>query len=230
MDLKSIKGIGPSKQEKLKAAGITTVEQLARAEVTVIATKTGIGADQVLELKQRAVAHNLVADLKSVGPATFATLGEEAAKNLKDVYEASIEWSEAQAKLLSARFADLRERAEAAATHIAAEAKTVEGRKVLAGEAREIAVRVADEAQVQAKKAAKLARETGEKISADVKQFQVKAPEYLGRAEAAFQDAEANLREATAKFQTSLKQQAEQARARTEQAVQNVRSRFNRAA
>src|SRR5437870_231730 len=132
MDLKQIKGIGPAKQEKLKAAGVTTVEALARADVAAVCAKAGLDEQLVRELKQRALAHTLVEDLKSFGPATLETLGQAGAESLKEFYAASSEWTEAQMQLLQSRYAGLRDQAEALAAHVREQARTAEGRQALA--------------------------------------------------------------------------------------------------
>src|ERR1041385_7442301 len=74
MDLKHVKGIGPSKQEKLKAAGVGSVEALARCDPAEVGAASGIPVAAVKEYKQKAAALSLLEDLKGVGPATVGVL------------------------------------------------------------------------------------------------------------------------------------------------------------
>ena len=56
MSLQSIEGIGPATEEKLEAGGVTTVEQLADADATSLAEKTGVAEGRLEAFVDRARA------------------------------------------------------------------------------------------------------------------------------------------------------------------------------
>lgn len=218
MDLKTIKGIGPSKQDKLKAAGVTTVEALARCDVEEVAQASGLPAAQVKELKHRAAAHALLEDLKGFGPGSFATLSERSAQGVRDLYKASADWLAAEIKVAQERLAELREEAEAVARHVAEEAKTPEGR-----------ARLAEEGKAVAQSAARKAQEAGQKAVAKAKELQEKAPALIAQAQATAKDAQERLKAAVQRSEEVVRTEAQKAKARTERVVEQTKARMNRA-
>ncbi len=221
MDLKHIKGIGPSKQEKLKAAGIDSVDALARADVEKVAAATGLPASAVKEYKQKAAGLAMLEDLKGVGPATVAVLAEAGIQSVRDLADASVKFLAKELKLAEARVKEMQAEAAKNAKRIAAEAKTPEGRAKLVKESRELAVEGAHKAQV----AAKQALATAQKVSKDI---QERAPAYAEKAQAVLKDAEGKAKAAAQKAQVAFKSEAQKVKAQAEQVVANTRARVSK--
>jgi predicted flap endonuclease-1-like 5' DNA nuclease len=230
MDLKQIKGIGPAKQEKLKAAGITTIDHLARADAEGLAVKTGLPLAQVKDLKHRAAALALIEDLKGIGPATLEALSEAGARSVRELYAASAEWLAAEMKAAQAKLAGLKAEAESLARHVAVEAKTPQGRARLAHEGKTAAQKAARSAQANGKTALAAAQRQSELALAKAQELREKAPQALHQAQAAVQDAERRLKATVERTETVLRAEAQKAKARTERVVEQTRARFNRAA
>lgn len=228
MELKAIKGIGPAKQDKLRAAGITDVASLARADVAKLSSLSGIPEDQVRILRERAVAHTLLADIKAVGPATLGVLGEKSAASIKSFYAASADWSEAQLRLLAARMDDVRLKAESFARHVAESARTESGRQALADEAKGFAARTASAAREQAQRAAKSVDATRKDIAAKAQDLGKKAPDLVLQAEEALKKAEERVVQAARQAETVLRQESQKVRARAEAAVKSAKRRLDR--
>lgn len=153
MDLRQIKGIGPAKQQKLRDAGIETVEQLARIDVEAYAARTGISEPVLRECRQRAAALALVEDVKGIGAASVPTLAEQAYKNLREATQAGLDRLAAELASLQKRVAELQEQAKKAAQELADEARTAEGRARIASAAREMATEYGQKAQEATKEA-----------------------------------------------------------------------------
>jgi predicted flap endonuclease-1-like 5' DNA nuclease len=219
MDLKTIKGIGPAKQEKLKSAGITSVEQLARCDPAAVAQKTGLPAAQVKDLKHRAAAIAVLEDLKGFGPGSFAALSERGGHAVRELYAASADWLAAEIKVAQARLAELKEEAEAVARHVAEEAKTPEGRARLAVEGKAVAQAAAHKAKV-----------TGKKAVAKAREVQQRAPVVLQQAQATVKEAEVRLKAAVQRSEEVVRAEAQKAKARTERVVEQTKARLNKAA
>ncbi|MEK6976166.1 MAG: DUF4332 domain-containing protein [Candidatus Thermoplasmatota archaeon] len=221
MDLKHIKGIGPSKQEKLKAAGIDSVDALARADIDAVAAKTGLPASAVKEYKQKAAALALLEDLKGVGPATVTVLAEAGIQSLKDLTEASVDFLAKELKLAQTKIRELQAQAAKDAKRIAEEAKTPEGRAKLVKESKALAQEGAHKAQ----KAAKDAIAQAQKVSKD---FQEKAPQYVEKAQVVLKDAETRAKSAAHKAQVAVQHEVQKVKASSEQAVANTKARFSK--
>ena len=221
MDLKHIKGIGPSKQEKLKAAGIGSVDALARADVEQVAKDTGLPVSAVREYKQKAAALALLEDLKGVGPATVATLAEAGVQSLKDLTEASVDYLAKELKVAQTKIQAMQAEAAKNAKRIAEEAKTPEGRAKLVRESRELAVEGAHKAQEAAKQAIAQAQKTA-------KDIQEKAPQYVEKAQVVLKDAETRAKAAAQKAQVAVKAEVQKVKAQGEQAVANTKARFSK--
>ena len=221
MDLKHIKGIGPSKQEKLKSAGIDSVDALARADVDVVANKTGLPVSAVREYKQKAAALALLEDLKGVGPATVATLAEAGIQSLKDLTEASVDFLAKELKLAQTKIREMQAQASKDAKRIAEEAKTPEGRAKLVKESKALAQEGAHKAQDAAKQAIAQAQ----KMSKD---FQERAPAYVEKAQVVLKDAETRAKTAAQKAQVAVKAEVQKVKAQSEQAVANTKARFSK--
>jgi predicted flap endonuclease-1-like 5' DNA nuclease len=230
MDLKSIKGIGPAKQDKLKAAGVTSVEQLARADVAAVAAKSGLPAAQVKELKHKAAALAVIEDLKGFGPGSLGTLSEQGAHSVRELYAASADWLAAEIKVAQAKLADLREEAEVLARHVAMEAKTPAGRARLAEEGLAAAQSAARTAQATGRKALAAAERQRDLALAKAKEVQKRAPEVLHQAQATVKEAEARLKTAVKRSEELVLAEARKAKARTERVVGQARARLNKTA
>ena len=194
MELKHIKGVGPAKQEKLKAAGIADVSSLAHGDVAEIAAKSGLTEAQVREYKQKAVALNLIADIKGMGPETVKSLAQSGVRSLQDLYEASSEFVAAKAKVAQEQAKAWQAEAQKLYEHVATEAKTPEGRKKLAGEAKDVAQAAAKATQEKFVELYHTAQKEGELAIAKAKDLKEKAPAYVQdaqkKAEKALKDAE----------------------------------------
>ena len=221
MDLKHIKGIGPAKQEKLKSAGIDSVDALARCDVDAVAQESGIPVSAVKEYKQKAAALALLEDLKGVGPATVATLAEAGVQSLKDLTEASVDFLAKELKVAQTKIQAMQAEAQKNAKRIAAEAKTPEGRQKLIKESKALAQEGAVKAQAAAKQAIAQAQKTA-------KDFQEKAPQYVEKAQVVLKDAETRAKAAAQKTQVALKHEAEKVKAQTEKVVADTKARFNK--
>lgn len=57
LDLKDIKGIGPATEEKLKGAGIESVDDLAAADIDELAQDSGIAASRLQDFQEQAQDH-----------------------------------------------------------------------------------------------------------------------------------------------------------------------------
>ncbi|MFO1533207.1 MAG: DUF4332 domain-containing protein [Thermoplasmatota archaeon] len=218
MDLKQIKGLGPAKTQKLRAAGIGTVEALARSDPAAVAAASGIPLDQVKGLKHRAAALALLEDLKGVGPGTLETLSDSGAESLRELYDASADWLEAELKVVQRKLAQFQSEAERLAQHVATEAKTPEGRQRLAIETSRLARAGAEKAE----RSGRQALVTAQRAARDI---QKRAPFVLKQAEVRVKEAETRLKAAAAKTEKVLRAEAEKARARTERVVRRAKSR-----
>lgn len=198
MVFKHIKGLGPAKQEKLAASGVTDMRSLAAADVDAVAKKSGLKAADIKAWKEEAVGMNLIEDVKGIGPATVRTLAQAGVKSLKDLYDASSEFIAAEAKVAQDKAAKWQAEAKVLATRVAEDAKTSEGRKKLAGEAKNVAVA-----------AAKKTEETGKDIFARVKHdgeaAVAKAMELKDSAPAALQDYRQKAEDALKAAETQVK-------------------------
>ncbi|MFA5943958.1 MAG: DUF4332 domain-containing protein [Candidatus Thermoplasmatota archaeon] len=230
MDLKHIKGIGPSKQEKLKAAGIANVDELARCDPVVVSGKSGLPVATLKEYKQKATALTLLQDLKGVGPATVATLAEAGIQSLKDLYTASAKRLSHELKVAQHKIEGWQEQAQEAAARIAVEAKTPEGRAKLVKESREMAVEGAHKAQAAAKQALTYAQKESQVLQAKAKEFQAKAPQYVEKAQVALKDAQAKVTVQAKKAQVTLQHEAQKVKAQTEKVVADTRARLQKPA
>ncbi|MGB1586420.1 MAG: DUF4332 domain-containing protein, partial [Thermoplasmatota archaeon] len=221
MELKHIKGVGPAKQEKLKAAGITDVTSLAHGDVADIAAKSGLSEAQVREYKQKAVALNLIADIKGMGPETVKSLAQSGVRSLQDLYEASAEYLAKQAKVAQEQAKAWQTEAKKLADHVATEAKTPEGRKKLAGEAKDVAQAAAKATQEKLVDLYHNAQKEGEAAIAKAKDLKEKAPAYVhearDKAEKALKDAEQKVKD--------LQGKAPDVRAKAEKAVADAQAK-----
>lgn len=225
MDLKHIKGIGPSKQEKLKAAGIASVDDLARADADSVASKTGLPVATVREYKQKAAALALLEDLKGVGPATVGVLAEAGIQSLKDLYTASAKRLSHELKVAQHKIEGWQEQAQEASVRIAKEAKTPEGRAKLVKESRAMAIEGAEKAQAAAKQAIAYAQKESQVIQARAREFQAKAPEYVEKAQVALKDAQAKVTVQVKKAQQTVQHEALKVKAQAEKVVADTRAR-----
>jgi nucleotidyltransferase/DNA polymerase involved in DNA repair len=219
MDLKKIKGLGPAKAQKLAAAGIDSLEALARADPEEVANKADLPVEQVKEFKHRAAALSLIEDLKGVGPESLDTLSQAGKESLRNLYSASADWLEAELKLVRNRLASLQAKATDVAHHIAEESRTPEGRKRLAKETSDLARKTAADAKVAGQEALVKAQKAAREIER-------RAPMVMKQAEAKVKAAETKVREAAAKAEKTLRVEAEKARARAENALDRAKSRF----
>ncbi|HET6399491.1 MAG TPA: DUF4332 domain-containing protein, partial [Candidatus Thermoplasmatota archaeon] len=176
MELKRIKGIGPSKQEKLKAAGITSVEELARADVLETAETTGLSVETVRELKQRAAAYAVVEDIKGLGPSSVETFAERALEALQEATDGASKRLREDLEQARVKVQEWVKQAEATARRVAEESKTPEGRKALVAEGRQVAEQTAEKARETAQKAIDFAKKESEVVLARAKEFQSRAP------------------------------------------------------
>src|SRR5690349_21667548 len=124
MGLREIKGIGPAKQQKLRDAGIDTVEALARCEPPALAQETGIPLAQVRELKQRAAALAVVQDAKGFGPASVPTFATEAVKGIQEAFSVTLDKLADEIAAAQKSLARLQKQAQDAAQELAKEART----------------------------------------------------------------------------------------------------------
>lgn len=226
MELKHIKGVGPAKQAKLQQAGITTVEDLARADVAAVAEKSGLSAAAVKEYKEAAVGLTLMQDIRGLGPNTIKTLAEGGIRNLKDLYEASSERLAAEAKVAQEKAREWQDEARKVYEHVREGAKTPEGRQQLAQEGRDLAVRAAKATRDQAEKMLANAQKEGEAAIAKAQELREKAPailqDYRQKAEKALHDAEAQVKAVQEKAPAAVKD----AQAKAEKAVQDAQKRI----
>lgn len=216
MDLDKIKGIGPAKREKLKAAGIANVEQLARCDAAAIAGKSGLPLTQVKDLKHRAAALAILEDIKGLGPGSLGAFSERGGHAVRELYAASADWLAAEIKVAQERLAELREEAEAVARHVADEARTPEGRARLAGEAK-----------VASRKALDAAERSRDRAVSKARELRQRAPAALQRAEAAVKDAEARLRTAVQRSEAAVRAGARKAKARVGRAVDRAEAELD---
>lgn len=228
MDLKHVKGIGPSKQEKLKAAGITSVHELAQADVDAVAAESGLPAATVREYKQKAAALALLEDLKGVGPATVGTLAEAGVQSLKDLYTASAKRLSHELKVAQHRIEGWQEQAKEASARIAEQAKTAEGRQKLLKESKDMAVEGAVKAQAAAKQAIAYAQKESQVLQAKAKELQAKAPEYVEKAQVALKDAQAKVTVQAKKVQETVQHEAQKVKAQAEKVVADTRARMQK--
>lgn len=228
MDLKHIKGIGPAKQEKLKAAGIKSVSDLARADVASVASATGLSTATIREYQQKATGLQLLEDLKGVGPATVGTLAEAGIASLKDLYTASAKRLSHELKVAQHKIEGWQEQAQEAAARIAQEAKTPEGRSKLLKESKDMAVEGAHQAQAAAKQAIAYAQKESQVIQAKAKEFQAKAPEYVEKAQVALKDAQAKATVQVKRAQETVQHEAQKVKAKAEKVLADTRARTQR--
>ncbi|MHB1261104.1 MAG: DUF4332 domain-containing protein [Thermoplasmatota archaeon] len=225
MDLKHIKGIGPSKQEKLKSAGIKSVDELARCDPVAVAAEAGIPVATLKEYKQKAAALALLEDLKGVGPATVATLAEAGVQSLRDLYTASAKRLSHELKVAQHKIEGWQEQAQDAAQRIAVEAKTPEGRAKLVKESREMAIEGAVKAQAAAKQAIAYAQKESQVIAAKAKELQARAPELREKATVALKDAQAKATVQVKKAQETVRHEALKVKAQAEKVYADTRAR-----
>lgn len=221
MDLKHIKGIGPAKQEKLKAAGVDSVDALARADVDTLAAKSGLPVSAVREYRQKAAALALLEDLKGVGPATVGILAEAGVQSLRDFSQASVKFLARELRIAETKVKDMQAEAAKNAKRIAVEAKTPEGRAKLVRESKALA----QDSALKAQEAAKQAFAQAQKVSKD---FQAKAPKYVEQAQVVLRDAETRAKVAAQKASVAVRHEAEKVKAQTEKVVADTRARFTK--
>lgn len=225
MELKHVKGIGPAKQQKLKDAGIGDVEALARCDVAAVAKKSGIKAAQVKEFKQKAVGLKLLEDVRGIGPETLRTLAESGVQSLKDLYEASADRLAAEAKVARNKIEAWQQDAKELAVRVADDAKTPEGRAKLRQEGVEVTRKAAVRTRDVAIEVYERARRDGEAAIAKAKEIQEQAPAKLQearkRAEKALAEAEKRIQE----LQEKTPQQAKEIGARAQKAVEEAQAR-----
>lgn len=226
MDLKHIKGIGPAKQTKLKDAGISNVADLASANVDAVAKKSGLSASLVKDYKERAVALQLLQDVKGVGPSTVKALAESGIKSLQDLAKASAEFVAAEAKVAQGKAKDMVLEAEKLAKHVAEGAKSSEGRKQLVAEGKDLAERAAKKTEATVKDLLAQAQKEGEAAIAKAKEIQAKAPEmlhdYRAKAEKALKDAEAQVKALPSKAPGAVKDAVHKAEASVKDAQAKI--------
>lgn len=225
MELKHIKGIGPSKQEKLKAAGIKSVDELARCDPIAVAGETGLPVATLKEYKQKATALALLEDLKGVGPATVATLAEAGVQSLRDLYTASAKRLSHELKVAQHKIEGWQEQARDASQRIMVEAKTPEGRAKLVKESREMAIEGAQKAQAAAKQAIAYAQKESQVLQAKAKELQARAPELREKATVALKDAQAKVTANVQKGRETLQHEAQKVKATAEKVYADTRAR-----
>lgn len=228
MDLKHVKGIGPSKQEKLKAAGITSVDELARCDPIVVSGDSGIPVATLKEYKQKAAGLTLLEDLKGVGPATVGTLAEAGIQSLKDLYTASAKRLSHELKVAQQRIEGWQDQAREASKRIAEQAKTPEGRQKLLKESKDMAFEGAAKAQQAAKQAVAYAQKESQVLAAKAKELQARAPELREKATVALKDAQARVQANVQKGREALQHEAQKVKAQTEKAVADTRARLSK--
>ena len=225
MELKHIKGIGPSKQEKLKAAGVKTVEDLARSDPIELAGETGLPVATLREYKQKAAGLAMLEDLKGVGPATVGVLAEAGIQSFKDLYTASAKRLSHELKVAQERIEGWQEQARDASQRIVAEAKTPEGRAKLVKESRAMAVEGAQKAQAAAKQAIAYAQKEAQVVQARAKELQARAPELREKATVALKDAQAKVQANVQKGRETLQHEAQKVKAQAEKVYADTRAR-----
>lgn len=221
MDLKQIKGVGPAKQARLKEAGVTSVEELARCDVHQVAEATGYSVAAVKELRQRAAALTVVDDVRRLGPASVGALADEALVNLRRVYEASTDRLVHELKDAQDKVAMWQKEVQDSTKRLLEEAQTADGRKRIVVAAREAAADGARRVQVEAKELAALVERESKELSRRAKEVQEKAPEYVQQAR---QRTETILRDAQKQFKVV----AERAQTRVAADVERVKAATQR--
>lgn len=231
MELKQVKGLGPSKAAKLKEAGITSVEELARADVAAVAKDSGLSVSQVKDFKQRAAGITLVADAKNLGPASLGAFAHEAARNLRDVTAASLDLLRKELKVAQSKMAEMQERANKAAKELAREAKTPAGRARIGAEAKQLAQEGAAKAQDAAETAAAWIQDESKRVMAQARDLQANAPKYVEdakvRAETILHEAQKKIEAVAAKAQNTVKIEAEKVKAEGEELLRRTKAKFN---
>lgn len=228
MDLKHIKGLGPAKQEKLKSAGVESVQDLARCDPDAVAAGSGLSAATVRELKQKATGLALLEDLKGVGPATVRTLAEAGVQSLKDLYTASAKRLSREMKVAQERIEGWQDQAREASQRIVAEAKTPEGRQKLLKESRAMAVEGVQKAQAATRQALAYAQKEAQVLQARAKEIQARAPELREKAQVALKDAQAKVQANVEKGRETLRHEAQKVKAQTEKVVADTRARLQK--
>jgi predicted flap endonuclease-1-like 5' DNA nuclease len=226
MELKHIKGIGPAKQAKLQEAGIKDVQDLAHADVTAVAAKSGISADSVKQYKESAVALQLLQDVKGIGPGTVKTLAEAGIKSLKDLYEASTDYVAAQARVAQDTAVKMQTDAKVLYEHVLEESKTPEGRQKLAAEGRDLAKRAAARTKSTLEDILATAQKEGEAAIAKAKELRETAParlqEYRQKAEKALHDADVQVKALQKKAPEAVKDYQKKAETAVKDAQKKV--------
>lgn len=225
MELKHIKGIGPAKQQKLKDAGISSVEELAKADIAKLVEATGMSEAALKEYKGKAVGLTLINDLKGITPETVKTLAMSGIDSLKELYEASAERIAAEAKVAKENVEKWQQEAKDLANRVAEDAKTPEGRTKLRHEAVELAEKTVQKTRDVAVELYHKVQHDGEVAIAKAKEIQEKAPEmlkeYREKAEAALKEAEARVKE----LQEKAPQQAKDVGAKAQAAVEDAQKK-----
>lgn len=225
MDLKHVKGIGPSKQEKLKSAGVGSVDELARCDPAAVASASGIPVATVKEYKQKAAALALLEDLKGVGPATVGVLAESGVQSLRDLYSASAKRLSRDLKVAQERIEGWQAQAKDASKRLAEQAKTPEGRKAILRESQAMAVEGAQKAQAAAKQALANAQKEAQVLQQKAKDLQAQVPELREKATVALKDAQAKVTVQAKKVQATVTHEAQKAKAQAEKVVADMRAR-----
>ncbi len=232
MELKHIKGIGPSKQEKLSAAGVKDVDDLARCDVAAVAKATGMTEATVREYKQKAAALALLENIKGVGPATVKALAENGIRSLKDLASASAERIAKEAKVAQNKAEAWKHEAEVTLKRVAEEAKTAEGRKKLAAEGKELAEKTATRAKESTEKLVHQAKDLSDAGIEKAKEIQEKAPKAIkdatDKATATAKEVEVKVKEVADKVQTTAKAEAEKVKAANEGFIARLKGKFAR--
>ncbi len=225
MELSNIKGIGPAKQQKLKEAGVDSVDLLARCDVDAVSKKSGLSADSVKQYKQKAVALTLMEDVKGMGPETVKVLAQSGIASLKDLYEASADFVAKEAQVAKDKAQAWQKQAQDLAARVASDAKTADGRKKLAGEAKDAAVTAAKKTQEMVVELLQKAQAEGEAAIAKAKELKEKAPGYVAeareKAEKALKDADNKVKELQGKAPEAVKD----LRTKAEAAVQDAQKK-----
>ncbi|MES2155840.1 MAG: helix-hairpin-helix domain-containing protein [bacterium] len=210
MDLREIKGIGPAKQQKLRDAGIASVEDLARADPTKLAAASEIPLAQVREMRARAAALTVVQDAKALGTASVPTMASEAVKGLQQAISVTVDRLAEELAQVQKSLANLQKQAADAAAELTAEAKTPAGRKRIAVASRELAQDYAGRAQDAAQKA--------------IAYVQANAPDAIAAARVQLEDAAIKLAALAEKTQTTLKTEAAKVKAANEKLFKSVKN------
>lgn len=227
MELSSIKGIGPAKQEKLEKAGIKLVRDLVDADLAKLSEETGISHETLKNYQEQAVGQALISDAKHLGPESLRTLADAGITSLKDLAMRGKNLLQREAEELSKRTDLLKNKAVEVAKHVRDEAKTADGRKKLVEEAKETAQTVAKSTEAHAKDAYAKARHTGEDAIARALELKEKAPEQFNelkeKAEALVKEMEAKARDVSTKAETFVKTEAEKVKAQAQDLTKRVR-------